>query len=164
MSHAKAPEICSQTKCRKAVKIAVPVDKDHYQEINIPISPYVDPSLGMVVLLPGDSVHVSVTKKDGHIASLSYSEKPSDLEFKFSKIEPKDKIMTMLTVKNNMTISIVYSALVNSPKSKWRHFSTSTCPVRSKKSTFESWPYPISQILVRNVRFAQKSETKCMKY
>ncbi|HXH75997.1 MAG TPA: hypothetical protein VNJ08_13585 [Bacteriovoracaceae bacterium] len=159
-----ALEMCKKTKCRSGTTIQIPLNETSYHPYEIPVSPLVDSDNRGIIVIPGDNFHVKVIEKKGAITGLKYSEKKSDIEVMFHKLNLDKKVTTLLEIKNNMKKSIVYQAFVNSPATKWLHFHASSCPIGAGKKVFENWPFPSGQILMINVRFAKTDETTCMKY
>ena len=153
--------ICKKTVCRKAVTIKQPIDKESYQEFDIPKSPYVHKE--MVNLVSGEVIYLSIKQKGGKITAIEYSKSPSDLKIEF-KVKQDPEISSLLTIKNNTDKPIVYRARVNSPEGNWKYRVTSTCPVRANLMSFESWPFSISQPLLTNFRFAGPKDTACKAY
>ncbi len=62
---------------------------------------------------------------------------------------------TVLKVKNPFTKSIMYDCLIQH-YSEQRLRKTSIVPVQAGLMSFEMWPYPVAQVVVSNVRYAQK--------
>ncbi|HWU43119.1 MAG TPA: hypothetical protein VN132_06765 [Bdellovibrio sp.] len=155
-------EICKTTTCRSPHEIQIPLDDAHYKVFNIPKSPFVDD--GVVNVANEEVVHVKVNQKDGKVISLEYSSVPADIEISFNVKRAVPASSTTMVIKSNLDKPFIYSILVNAPKSDWRFFATSSCPVKAKMSTYENWPHPISQVVLRNFRFVNTGTSECKKY
>jgi hypothetical protein len=60
--------------------------------------------------------------------------------------------LTILILKSNINKTIKYDAYLFGYKNK-KWIYTSSCPIRSNRSVFESWPHNIDSIMLTNFRY-----------
>ena len=114
-----------------------------------------------ISILPGAKVFtVAKVNSDGNIELTKIDKMVnSEVTLTFSFSEMKGGMM--LVVKNPLDKTIKYH--LNMIDSKGKVHNTSSCPVESGLSVYESWPHPISEIRVSNVHVASKDEEgKCV--
>jgi len=63
--------------------------------------------------------------------------------------------MMMLVIRNNLKRRLYLDALMTVPDKKGI-YKTRLLPVEAGLSNFESWPHPIVQLVVRNLRLSEK--------
>ena len=60
--------------------------------------------------------------------------------------------MMLLTVQSKLDHRLSYEALMTVPKREGIQ-NTSVVPIEPRLASFESWPHPIVQLVLRNFRF-----------
>ena len=148
-------QVCAQVYCRAPVTISLRLDEStamDYEVEGTPVAFKRD-----VNLFPGESVELSVTMEDGEIQALTYDPNVSPgketISIRFSQ-DDDDPYGMMLVVENSFDKYIRYKAYVALPGQEGFVY-TSSCPVGPGMSAYESWPRPISHIILTNVHFVE---------
>lgn len=139
---------------RKPFTLKLNIDKDRYYEESYTNEiPYV--YANDVYLFCGESFGIRATIEKDKIVTVSYQREPktADVEFKFSQEKMDDgKVMTMLVIRNRLAKRLYVDALMTMPE-KSGIVKTSIMPIEPGLSSYESWPHPIIQLVLRNLRF-----------
>jgi len=110
--------------------------------------------------------HINITgdfknKKLINIRAITKSDQEKPLiTFNF---EQENEKMMLLQVVNNSKYDIKYH-LVMMPLKEEKFFRTSSCPVLAGKMVFESWPFPIYQLLVPEIFIVEETDKKKCEY
>lgn len=146
---------------RKPFTLRLKVDKDNYSEIHYDAQPYV--SENEVYLFPGDKFGVNLVIRDGHVTDVRYQPDLTKADVVFGFEQPKELqngLGMALTIDNKMKRGVSVEALMSIPGKK-DVFKTSILPVKPGKSGLESWPHPISQLVLGNLQLtADEAEAK----
>jgi hypothetical protein len=151
-------QVCAQVYCRVPTTITLRLDDDtamDFEVEGIPVAFERD-----VNLFPGEAVELSVTIEDGEIKSLNYDPEADDatgaISVRFSQNDDEPYGM-MLVVKNSLERYLRYKAFIAMPNQDGFVY-TSSCPVGPDMSAFESWPHPISHILLTNIHLVDVAQ------
>ena len=147
---AKKP--AEDTVFRKPFTLKLHVDKGHFYEEKFGKIPFVHD--GDVYLFKGDEFGLVLDIQDNSIRAVKYQQdlKKADVTLKFSQeVQPDGTAMMMLHIHNNTKHTLDIDALMTVPDKK-SIAKTSIFPVRPGLSGFESWPHPIVQLVLRNIR------------
>ena len=128
------------------------VDKEHFYEENFGKIPFVDK--GDVYLFKGDEFGLTLDIQDNAIRSVKYQPdvKKADVTLKFSQeVQADGTAMMLLHIHNNTKQTLNVDAIMTVPGKK-EILKTSILPVQPGLSGFESWPHPIVQLVLRNIR------------
>lgn len=112
---------------------------------------------GAFLLRPGDKFSILL---DAKFANARVAEKPAvegSIDFSLSLV--KDSDMTMLSMKNNLGIDIIYDCSIRSAPQE-RFEITNVLPIKAGLAAFESWPGRADAILVSNIRSAKSDSVK----
>ena len=112
---------------------------------------------GAVYLFKGDEFGLTLDIQDGAVRSIKYQPdvKKADVTLKFTQEAPADGAAIMLLhIHNNTRYIVNVDALMTVPDKKGI-LKTSILPVQPGLSGFESWPHPIVQLVLRNIRIAK---------
>ena len=148
-------EVCKQTECREPYLVELFLDPNSVYKEEMGASPYVFENI--VYILPGESFFVDAELKDGKITNLGYSQEAKEgiqqFELKFYQYrdDPKHPMM-MFRIKNPFDKPVVYKAAILL-HNKEGIFDTSTVPIMPGAYSYESWPYPIPELLLGDFRF-----------
>ncbi len=137
---------------REAFTRRLKIDKDHFSDIHYDRQPYV--AENEVYLFPGDKFGVNLVVKNGHVSEVLYQPdvKKADVVFGFEQPQELQNGLGMaLTIDNKMKRGVSMEALMSVPEKK-DVFKTSILPVKAGKSGLESWPHPISQLVLGNLQ------------
>jgi hypothetical protein len=145
--------VCQRVTCRPATTVRLRLNDKEYSEMEFPKGPYV--ADGFINVLAGEEILVEFDDADGVLANARYvktAAKPErTISFRLEQIDEG----TALTVKNPFTKNITYDCFVQH-YSEQRLRKTKVLPVQAGLMTFEMWPYPVAQVVVSKVRYAQK--------
>lgn len=142
--------ICRRVPCRAAQTLKLKISETEVAEFDIPEGPYVVD--GRINMLPGEEINVEFD--DGadaltnprYVGTVTAPEKT--LTFKLLLTDGK----TALTVKNSFAKTILYDCLIRRYKAQ-RLQKMTIVPVESGLINFEHWPYPVTQVVISNVRY-----------
>ncbi len=141
---------------RQPFTLKIRVDKGQYYEERYERKiPYV--AANDVYLFCGESFGLKLGITDGEVVSVTYQKEKTgaDVEVEFKQEDGKDgEPMTMLVLKSNVKRALFIDALMTVPERKGI-FKTSILPLQPGRMGFESWPHPIVQLVLRNLRFTQ---------
>lgn len=147
---------------REPFTLHLKVDKDHFSDIHYDKQPYV--SENEVYLFPGDKFGVNLVVKNDRVAEVRYQPDKTKADVWFGFEQPKelqDGLGMALTIDNKTKRSVSMEGLMSVPGKK-DVFKTSILPVKPGKSGLESWPHPISQLVLGNLQLtsADVAESK----
>jgi hypothetical protein len=115
-----------------------------------------------VYLFPGESFGLKLGIVNGEITTVSYQKEKAgaDIELEFSqKIEENGDAMMMLVLKSKIKQTLYLDALMIVPEKKG-NYKTSILPLEPGLMNFESWPHPIVQLVLINLRLKDGTENK----
>jgi hypothetical protein len=150
---AKKPN--DSTVFREPFTLKLHVDKEHFYEEKFGKIPFVHD--GDVYLFKGDEFGLILDIQDNSIRTVKYQRdvKKADVTLKFTQeVQPDGSAMMILHVHNNTKQTLNLDALMTVPEKKGIA-KTSILPVQPGLSGFESWPHPIVQLVLRNLRIAK---------
>ncbi len=150
---AKKPD--KDTVFREPFTLKLHVDKEHFYEEKIGKIPFVHD--GDVYLFKGDEFGLTLDIQTNSIRTVKYEPDPkkADVTLKFTQeVQPDSSAIMMLHIHNNTKQTLEMDALMTVPDKKGIA-KTSILPVRPGLSGFESWPHPIVQLVLRNIRTAK---------
>lgn len=111
---------------------------------------------GSIYILPGEKFGVNAQVDGDKIASLSYVKDTgkADIQLEFTKKGGGNGVMMLLVIHNKLKQTLYLDAGMQVPDRKGA-YKTSILPVVGGKAGFESWPHPISLLILRNLRFTK---------
>ena len=111
-----------------------------------------------VHLFAGENFGINVTMVGDQVSRITYQRDPAkgDVEFKFT--QEKKGPMMMLFIRNGLTRRLFFDASMTVPERKGV-YRTSVLPVEPAATNVESWPHPIVQLVLRNLRFSPAAGT-----
>lgn len=135
---------------REPFTLKLPIDAEHYYEQNFQSIPYV--YHGAVFLFSGENFGINVFEKNESI-EIKYQKNPkkADVEFTFTQEKMDNNLVMILVIKNNTKKILYVDGLMTTPNKKMA-LKTSILPVAAGISGYESWPQPIIQLALRNIR------------
>jgi hypothetical protein len=140
---------------REPFTLKLYVDKEHYYEEKIKKIPYVHN--GWVYLFKGDEFGLTLDIQNDSVRSVKYQKdvKKADVTLKFIQTVLHDRTaMMMLEIHNNTKHTLSLDALMTVPSEK-AILKTTIVPVRPSLFSIETWPHPIVQLVLRNIRIAK---------
>jgi len=117
-------------------------------------TPYVKD--GSIYIFPGEKFGVNAQVDGDKIASLSYVKNPAKADVRLELTEQRggQGVMMLLVIESKLKQTLYLDAGMQVPNRKGA-YKTSILPVLAGKSGFESWPHPISLLILRNLRFTK---------
>lgn len=149
-----------QPAVRKPFTLRLKVDKDHYSDIHYDQQPYV--SENEVYLFSGDKFGVNLVIKNNRVMEVQYQPDVQKADVVFGFEQPKELqngIGMTLTIDNKMKRTVSMEGLMSIPGKK-DVFKTSILPVKAGKSNLESWPHPISQLVLGNLQLTSEDSAQ----
>ena len=149
-----------ETVFRKPFTLKLHVDKENYYEEKFDKMPFVHKN--DVYLFKGDEFGVVLDIRDKSIREIKYQPdlEKADLTFKFTQnVETNGTAMMVLVIRNKTKEKLELSALMTVPE-KEGIYKTTILPIQSGLTNYESWPHPIVQLVLRNIRIAKESIQK----
>jgi len=128
------------------------IDKKHMYVEDFGKIPYVQD--GNVYLFAGEEFGLTLDIQNGSVRSVTYQPdvKKADVRLKFTQ----EKVMMLLVIENHSAEKLFVDALMTVPNKKGI-FKTSILPIMpGGMAGYESWPHPIVQLVLRNMRLQQR--------
>jgi hypothetical protein len=167
-------QMCAQVPCRKVATLTLRRADGGTGQVDTNAYPYLDPN-GNVILYPGETISIAV-KANGsgkprllkvadaagmhQFAEATAGEKTLIFQLK----QMNDKPDMVLTASNTTTAVIKYDVVITAATDKGiKQGPTSTCPLSAPSKGapdfrgVESWPYPIFEMLIHDIRPLGKS-------
>jgi hypothetical protein len=143
---------------REPFTLKLRVDNEHFyeQEFTKRI-PFV--ANNNVYLFAGESFGLKLAMSNGKIATVSYQKEKNgaDIELTFKQETQKDgRTMMMLTLKSNIKQTLYLDALMVVLDRK-KPLETSIMPVAPGLTGFETWPHPILQLVLTDLRLHENT-------
>ncbi len=129
------------------------IDEQHYYEEKFKPIPYV--ADGAVYLFSGETFGVNLRLTGNQVSRVVYQPDASkaDVGFEFKQQQgPKGPVMVLI-IRNTLKQKVLLDALMTVPGDKDVH-ETSVLPVGPGHSNTESWPHPIVQLMLKNIRLS----------
>jgi hypothetical protein len=125
----------------------------NYEEHFDPI-PYVKD--GSIYIFPGENFGLNAQVDGDKITNLSYVKNAdkADIRLKFTEQGGGKGVMMLLVIESKLKQTLYLDAAMQIPNRKGE-YKTSILPVFAGKGGFESWPHPISLLILRNLRFTK---------
>lgn len=147
----------SDKNSREPFTLKLLIDKERQYEQEINATPYVHKDI--VYLFSGEIVGISLSEReDGHPAiSYCHDIEKADVLFRFSqKWDKKDETLMMLLAINSRTEKELFMDGLLVVPNKEKVFETTILPLKPGTTNYESWPHPIIQLAIRNLRFQEE--------
>lgn len=135
------------------LKLKLPGGSSYEQHFD-PI-PYVRD--GSIYVFPGENFGVNALVDGDKITSLSYVKNPAkaNIRLKFTEQGAGKGVMMLLVLESKLEQTLYMDAAMQVPNQNGE-YKTRILPVRAGQGGFESWPNPISLLVLRNLRFADR--------
>ncbi len=142
--------ICRRVTCRPAMTLKLKISETEVAEFDIPEGPYVTD--GRINMLSGEEINVEFDDGADGPTNPRYVEKVTAPEKTLTFSLSLRDGGTILTVKNSFAKTIHYDCLIRRYKAQ-RMQKTTIVLVQGGLVSFEHWPYPITQVVINNVRY-----------
>ena len=143
---------------REPFTLKLKVDKDHFYEERFDRRiPFV--SENEVYLFLGDKFGVNLTVRNDRVMDVRYQPDATKADVWFSFEQPQELpggLGMTLAIENKMKRGLSMDGLMSVPKKK-EVIKTSILPVQAGKSGLETWPHPISQLVLGNLQLTKDS-------
>jgi len=143
--------LCQTVACRPAKTIKLKISKTEIAEFDFPKGPYVKD--GYINILAGEEFNVEFDASETKLSNARYVDKISVPEKTVTFKLDQTAEGTVLSVKNPFGQNIEYDCLIQHYQAETLK-QTNVLPVRNGLLGLELWPYPITQAVIHNVRFA----------
>jgi hypothetical protein len=147
-----ATKPAQDTVFREPFTLNLHIDKENFYEQKFSKIPYVHN--GNVYLFKGDEFGLTLDIKEDSIRAVKYQPdvKKADVTLKFTQnIQPDKTAFMMLVIHNGTEQTLNMDALMTVPGKKGV-FKSNILPIQPGLSDYESWPHPIVQLMLRNIR------------
>ena len=138
-----------------ARRVTIIVDEASYTEIDFPARPCVDG--GLINLIPGERVLLEADVQDGVLVNLRHverSEHPTQtFELEFTQNQDRKSPFMVLRITNSFPKTLTYEAGIQR-LGQQGFVRTSTVPAPPGMTGYESWPTPLTRILLRGFRLS----------
>lgn len=155
------PASSSDVVFRDPFTLKLRVDADRSLDVDFQKIPYVHK--GSVYLFSGEEFGISLAIEAERVTGIRYQKDPktADVSFRFSQKwdSAKSEGMMILVIENHTERKLHFDALMTTPDRDDAH-RTSILPVGPKLTNYESWPHPIVQLVLRNIRLEKETETE----
>ena len=140
-------------KLQPAKKVQLTLDDEREVEIDFPSRPAILNDL--VNLIPGEKLLIKTQIRGDRLISLNLVETnvsaERTLEIEFKQERDGKRSFMILSVKNPFDRTLVYEAGIQR-HGQQKFVKTSSVPVPAHLEAFESWPEPLTRIMLKNFR------------
>jgi hypothetical protein len=143
---------------REPFLLKLRVDNERYYQERFDRIPYV--ANNEVYLFAGETFGVNIEIAGSRIFGITYQPDlaRADIEFKLiQEASPGDRRM-ILTIRNKLKRELFLDAVMTVPGKKGV-YPTNLIPVGAGHDNIESWPHPIVQLMLKNLRFSDNTLT-----
>lgn len=156
-------EYCKLNPCRENKHVKFKTDNGLVDEV-LPL--YWPAAQGnQISILPGDELLIEAEVIEGNLLGnfkqVTEMQNP-EKTIRFSFTQMGSGIGMMLSVKNPFPFNIKYH--LNMIDFSGKPHETSSCPVRAKISVYESWPHPIPELMLTNMRIQKDNDSMSCVY
>jgi hypothetical protein len=152
---------------REPFTLKLKVDKDHFYEERFDRRiPYV--SENEVYLFLGDKFGVNLTVRNDRVVDVRYQPDAKKADVWFSFEQPPELpggLGMTLVIENNMKRGVSMEGQMSVPNKKevFKTIKTSIQSVAAGKKGLETWPHPISQLVLGNLQLTKDSAGEAKK-
>lgn len=159
LSQAQIAEMmCAQTKCQRNLHVTLTQKDGSIYDHTFPTFPAVVQPIGILVVA-GQTVFVEAEISNGKLVNLQAVDSVVHPEKTIVvKLEQTEDRGMMLTTTNPFDETLKFDMGIT-PIESDDLYKTSSCPVL--KGSYETWPYPIFQVLLGNGRVVPKDYGLC---
>jgi len=156
----KAPtELPPDTIIMPAKKVLLILDEQRSINLDYPSRPCVIDDT--VNLAPGEKIFIEAEIRDNRLVNLKQVESVEHpdrtIELEFTQNQERDMPFMMLSISNPFPKGLKYQSSIQYPM-KEGFYKTSNVGVRARLKSFESWPQPLTRILLKNFELVNKDD------
>lgn len=146
-------------------KVEIILNEKEFAEVEYEARPFVESDI--VNLVPNEKVFVQAEMRKGKIVRLRHvavNENPErTIEIEFTQNQDRKRPFMTLSVKNPFENELTYDANIQDfGKEDFR--KTSTLAVPPQMMNVESWPTPLSRIVLNNFQLEKKRKPKTLRW
>jgi len=142
--------LCKTVVCREPTTVKLKLNNKEYAEFDFPKSPFVADEF--IKVLSGEKFGVEFEEKGGSLENPRFVKEITHPERTISVSFSQTEEGMVLTIQNPFPKAIVYECMIQHYKQQGLS-RTSVVPVGANLVSFELWPYPITQVVISNVRY-----------
>lgn len=143
--------VCSKAHCREARTVRVRREDGSTFEWNVPRLPIVTRD-GLITVFAGEQVHVELTVDKDALAVRAVPKVVRPKSTVSFRLTQTDGTAMRLTVSHNLPANLKYSLGLMLPAGGGLQTAPS-CAAASGTVATETWPYPVFQVVITNLRF-----------
>lgn len=151
VTDAYGTDLPSDTNFAPGKKVVLIINKENSYEIDFPARPYVVDDL--VNLIPGEAIFIEARVQGKKLVKLKQVEKISNpektIEIQFKQNQDRASPFMVLSVKSPFQHPLKYVAKIQI-LGQQEFSKTDTLPVAPRLVSYESWPEPVTRILLGN--------------
>jgi hypothetical protein len=150
-------KMCAQTKCQYNLRVTLKQEDAKTYDRTFKVFPAVVQPFGVVVIA-GQTIHFEADVVGGKLVNMVAVDTLSHPEKTITaKLEQSDDGGMLLVVNNPFANALKFS-MGMMPLDQDKLLKTSSCPVVAGGKIFETWPFPIFQIVLGNGRLLDESD------
>lgn len=136
---------------RESFTLHLPMDDKHYYEQKFEKIPYVYENT--VLIFINESFGINLESSESGKFEVVYEKniEKADVLLEFSQKKLDENLTMILKIKNNTKKTLVMQGLMTVPGNKGVA-KTSIIPINAGLVSFESWPHPIVQLALKEIR------------
>ena len=144
-------EVCQITRCRPASTVRL-MRKEKYFEVELPQAPIA--FQGSINIIAGEKLYIEADDSEDKLSnmkvvdSIDKQNKTILVEFRQEKMKEKEGVWLMTFMINNPYKRMLKFKAGIHPAGKDKFYKTSICPIPPGGSNYETWPYPIVQLVL----------------
>lgn len=158
--------LCQKTYCRPPLIIKLhKEDGSMFESSTVTPLPVVQGG-SLVSIFPGEVIYLEAEEWDTGLKNIRVVEKIADpkrtMTLKFEQTGPdrSGKYLMLLKINNPFSKSIKYHAgLMHIDNDNI--FKTSSCPIMPGQTSYESWPYPVFQLVLNDFKWTEEKNNRC---
>jgi len=148
---------CAKAHCRPARTVRLRQENGTTFERDVPRLPIVLPSNGWITVYPGEEIHVQLVMKGDAIRSARAVPKVTrpGATVTFKLVQEPGRPDMRLTVSSGLPQNLKYNLNVMLPTGG-PLYPTTSCPVEPGLTMHETWPHPVFQLVIKDLRFLRE--------
>lgn len=151
--------VCAKAHCRSARTVSLRLENGKTFERDVPRLPIVLPD-GLITVFPGEEIHIELRIADGAIKSAravpKVARRSSTVSFRLG--QAPGHVASELTVTNGLPHNLKFTAVMMLPSTGRQLHPAATCPVQPGLSAHETWPQPVFQLVISNLRILPEDD------
>lgn len=146
--------LCKSVPCREATTVTLRLNDRHRAEFSFPRGPFV--ADGVINILNGERFTVEFDEKDGRLLEPHYVKEITHADRTISLELSQLESGTILKIADPFSKAIIYDYWIQHYKQRGFN-EVRFLAVGAGLKSVESWPYPITQVVISHVRYETQS-------